>query len=1070
VDDILSTIKEANRIEDVIEETHPLEHRHGKYIRGLGENHALVVNILRQLYVWNGSGGNESGDVFTWVMNRHRLDFKGSWEWLARRAHLPEPRWSHEDQAKREANRKRETAFGLAQAKMAQWLWDDPEALAYARGRGWTDETIREAGLGFSGRNTAAALSDLRGDFSLNGIDPECPHAVAILGWRGDVKAWAKNWGVEIEDQPNWREGGWVPGLVGKTRLIYTHYVNGRVTTFSGRNILGAEVTKEGKEIKSYNLPVVLSGERQVYFNQAYGARADECVVVEGQADAITLGQWGAPAVAMMGTSYQDQEKTLGELRKRHQRLYLGLDADEAGLKALRGRNDEWPMAFLLGPMARVVRWPEGKDANDWLKAMGEDGLLDYQGSLQPLAVSQQGEDELVGRAVELVQKDREINSIAKIQRALKIGYPRAVKVVEALKAMGVVTADPDTQGRLIVSEAAADGERRCDATSLRDETTEGGPGGEEGRSDATPVQDREEYIRRLVELQTERAREALGAALTMAEECAQWAGQLKGGERDEGMKTAFKLISQMDRVERASYRKSLIERLGIGIREFADILKGAVKESEEEPVFFVETLGGFIGGWLIEYVYDPGADKARLAFRDPDKKIGVAEFLDIDGKRYVPKPVNNFIKKGGVLFPSEIGTLKSTKELVTLVEMFINAHYLLENKYLSRIIAYYVLMSWVYDAFNALPYLRAMGEAGAGKSELMRRVGHLCYRLMMASGAGTAASFFRATEMYRGTVFIDEADLHDGGDMSNDLVKFLNLGAMAGNPIWRLEEVIGECGKTYEVMTFETFCPKLIAMRKDFKDDAVGSRCLTIRVQPREPIELKAKGIKLNIDDEFRERARAIRNLLLRWRFEKWEPQIECGEELMDLEVSSRLNQVTMPLKALAKDDPELQREIELFLRAYHREMTLTKSMTIAARVVEALWRIWNNSILHEKYVTPGAGGETVLIGDVALIANQIMDEMNALGEDEEEDEGAKRKRKKDSLTARGVGSLVRNELQLQVGDRRGKGFPVFWDEMRLRALAKRYGVDPEVKTEQVRVNEEKKAAPPVKQEEIPF
>jgi hypothetical protein len=330
---------------------------------------------------------------------------------------------------------------------------------------------------------------------------------------------------------------------------------------------------------------------------------------------------------------------------------------------------------------------------------------------------------------------------------------------------------------------------------------------------------------------------------------------------------------------------------------------------------------------------------------------------------------------------------------------------------------------------------------------------------------------------MYRGTVFIDEADLHDGGDMSNDLVKFLNLGAMAGNPIWRLEEVIGENGKTYEVMTFETFCPKLIAMRKDFRDDAVGSRCLTIRVQPREPIELKAKGIKLNIDDEFRERARAIRNLLLRWRFEKWEPQIETGEELMDLEVSSRLNQVTMPLKALAKDDPELQREIELFLRAYHREMTLTKSMTIAARVVEALWRIWNNSILHEKYVTPGPAGETILIGDVALIANQIMDEMNALGEDEEEDEGAKRKRKKDSLTARGVGSLVRNELQLQVGDRRGKGFPVFWDEMRLRALAKRYGVDPEVKVEVVQLNEGlaqegklKKAAPPVKQEEIPF
>jgi len=1072
VDDILGKIKEANRIEDVIEETHPLQHRHGKYIRGM-DNDSLVVNTRNQTYSWN-SQGEIQGDVIEWVMKRNGWDFKATVEWLARRAHLPEPRWSHEDQAKREANRQRETAFGLAQQAMQKWLWDDAEALAYARGRGWTDETIRESGLGFSGRNTAAALADLKGDFSLNGIDAECPHAVAILGWRGDVKAWARQWGVEIEDQPNWREWGMVPGLMGKTRLIYTHYVNGRVATFSGRNILGAEINKDGTEIKSYNLPVVLSGERQMYFNQAYGARADECVVVEGQADAITLGQWGVAAVAMMGTSYQDQERVLEELRKRHQRLYLGMDADEAGLRALRGKNDDWPMAFILGPMARVIRWSEGKDANDWLKAMGEDGLLDYFGEIRQTGQTPSaptGENELVGRAVELVRKDREVNSIAKIQRALKIGYPRAVRVVEALKVMGVVTADPDAQGRLIVGEAAADGEGRSpeegrSPIAPTGEKTEGGAGGE------GTVIDREEYIKRLVELQTVRALEALGSALTMAEECAAWAGQLKGGERDEGMKVAFKMISQMDRVERASYRKSLIERLGMGIREFQDILKGAVKESEEEPVFFVETLGGFIGGWLIEYVYDPGADKARLAFRDPDRKIGMAEFLDIDGKRYVPKPVNNFIKKGGVLFPSEVGALKSTKELVTLVEMFINAHYLLENKYLSRIIAYYVLMSWVYDAFNALPYLRAMGEAGAGKSELMRRVGHLCYRLMMASGAGTAASFFRATEMYRGTVFIDEADLHDGGDMSNDLVKFLNLGAMAGNPIWRLEEVIGENGKTYEVMTFETFCPKLIAMRRDFKDDAVGSRCLTIKVQPREPMELRAKGIKLNIDDTFREKARAIRNLLLRWRFEKWEAQIETGEELMDLEISSRLNQVTMPLKALAKDDPELMSEIELFLRAYHREMTLTKSMTIAARVVEAIWRIWNNPKEHEKYVKNG-GGACILIGDVAFVANTIMDEMNALEGDDAEDESTKKKRKKDSLTARGVGSVIRNDLQLQVGERRGKGFPVFWDEMRMRALAKRYGVDPEVKVEMVQLNVEKKAASeqaPGKQEEIPF
>jgi hypothetical protein len=280
---------------------------------------------------------------------------------------------------------------------------------------------------------------------------------------------------------------------------------------------------------------------------------------------------------------------------------------------------------------------------------------------------------------------------------------------------------------------------------------------------------------------------------------------------------------------------------------------------------------------------------------------------------------------------------------------------------------------------------------------------------------------------------------------MTNDLVKFLNLGAMKDNPIWRLEEVNnGNDGKSYEVATFQTFCPKLIAMRKDFKDDAVGTRALTIKLMPREPMELKENGIRLYIDDDFRKKALTIRNMMLRWRLQTWETQIEVNEEHMDMEISSRLNQVTMPLKALAKDDPELTAEIERFLRLYNREIVLTRSMTIAARVMEAMWKIYRYSDLRAKHVeTTAEGAEFMMIGDVRTIANEIMDEMNATGDAEESEDDSPRKRKKDSLTARGVGHIIRNELQLQVGERRGAGFPVFWDDLKMRALGKRYGVD---------------------------
>ncbi len=598
---------------------------------------------------------------------------------------------------------------------------------------------------------------------------------------------------------------------------------------------------------------------------------------------------------------------------------------------------------------------------------------------------------------------------------------------------------------------------------------------------------------------QVERVRALLAAAPTVAEEVCRWAGHLKGAERDKGFETAFRMIAGMEKIQRAQYRSKLSDLLGIGIREFNDIAKAAGQEGDKErPMEIVETLGGWYPcesssvsaaspaapspaarqearqapesdlrishngktsmgnprGYLIEYLYNPEEGEGRLAYRDPEGKVGVAEFLDIEGVRYVPKIPDSFIRQGGVLFPSELGALKDTRELVTMVEAFIHEHYLLEKRYLGRIMAYYVMLTWVYDAFNALSYLRAMGDAGAGKSELMRRVGMLCYRFMIASGANTEATFFRATETFKGTVFVDEADLHDGGDMSNMLVKFLNLGAMKGNKIWRLLEVLTENGKSYEVGTFDTFCPKLIAMRKDFRDDAVGSRCLTIRLMSKEPTELKAAGVKLFIDEAFRARALAIRNLLLRWRMEVWRPEIEVGEELMDLEISSRLNQVTMPIKALAKGDPALMAEIERFLREYNREMVLTKSMTIAARVVEAMWKIYRYPDLRQMLLKEDAQGEFMMIGEVRRIANEIMDEMNR-GEGEEEEESQRgsesaegeqktfKKRKKDELSARGVGAIVRNELQLRVGERMRSGYPVYWDEIKMQTLARRYGVN---------------------------
>ncbi len=575
---------------------------------------------------------------------------------------------------------------------------------------------------------------------------------------------------------------------------------------------------------------------------------------------------------------------------------------------------------------------------------------------------------------------------------------------------------------------------------------------------------------------QRERIGQILQAAPTTVEEVCRWAGALKGAERDRGLETAFRMIGGMERLQIAQYRSKLCELMGIGIREFNDMSKAVGKAGEEAAKEVEYILGGWIPdknsgasslsansersalsrprGWLVEYLYDPETDKAAFAYRDPEGKIGKAETLEIDGVRYAPKPPDEIVRKGAVIFPSDIGKPKENLELVAIIESFIHRNYLLDNKMLGRLMAYWVMMTWIYDGLEALPYLRAMGDAGSGKSELMKRVGYLCYRLLITGGASSDSSFFRMTEMYRGTVFMDEMDLPDGGDMDNPKVKFLNLGAMRGNPIIRMEEGYNEVGnRVFLPVLNTTFCPKLICMRKDFMDEAVGTRSITIQTFEKFPEELAAAGVSLQLTEDFYIQARAIRNLLLYWRLVNWQERIQVDASLIDMHISSRLNQVTIGLKAIAKNDMEMLGDIQQFLRVYYQELMLSKNMSKTARVIEAMWKIHSYPDLRAQMVMKnGDEREYMLVGHVTKIANEIMDVMNSLAEADESDEegsegqGGKGKRpRRKTVSPRSVGEIIRRELQLQMGQRRGDGYPVYWDEVRMGALAKRYGVDVE-------------------------
>ncbi len=551
-------------------------------------------------------------------------------------------------------------------------------------------------------------------------------------------------------------------------------------------------------------------------------------------------------------------------------------------------------------------------------------------------------------------------------------------------------------------------------------------------------------------EWQVQSVRSLLRASRMLVEEvCAdvQKSG-LTPGELEQARKTALEMVASLDDTSYADHAGRLAKLMGVQQREL-DRSRSARRKDERnkkgsvhEPG--VETLGGFIKGHLIDYIYDPKEHEAHLTVRDPSGRVEVVDELWIDDVKYVPQLGNSFIEEGGVLFPSELGKLRSEQELAGIIALFIQRYYLLDDPNFKWVLAFFVMLTWVYDMFPATAYLMATGDAGSGKSELMQRVGHVCYRMYNASGANTASTFFRVGQMFHPTTFIDEADLADGGDMTNDIVKYLNQGAFRTGKITRMVEAFNVAGeKVFMPESFSCFGPKLIAMRSDFKDNAVRSRSIVIKLMAKEPLELQAAGVPLHMNNEFRNQAQAIRNDLLAWRMNRWQPEMELTEDLMDLTLSSRMNQVTMPIKAIGRmaNNDEFRRQIDHVLRELAAEETLTRSMSLEARILEAMWKIYVTPELRKKHIKQSSNGELrILVGDVCKTANAIMNEMNGVDPDAQDD----KKKNQKELTPQGTGHILKDNLQMRSGGKTNKGFTVIWDEIKMLALGRKFGVLP--------------------------
>jgi DNA primase len=148
-------------------------------------------------------------------------------------------------------------------------------------------------------------------------------------------------------------------------RVIFPiHNITGRILGFGGRTLLKDDnVPKYVNSIESeiYNKSQILYG---LYFAKSAIIRQDNCYLVEGYTDVISMHQAGIEnVVASSGTSLTEEQIRL--IKRYTPNITILYDGDPAGIKAsFRGID----MVLEQGMNVRIVLFPDGEDPDSYAR------------------------------------------------------------------------------------------------------------------------------------------------------------------------------------------------------------------------------------------------------------------------------------------------------------------------------------------------------------------------------------------------------------------------------------------------------------------------------------------------------------------------------------------------------------------------------------------------------------------------------------------------------------------------------------------------------------------------------
>jgi hypothetical protein len=409
--------------------------------------------------------------------------------------------------------------------------------------------------------------------------------------------------------------------------------------------------------------------------------------------------------------------------------------------------------------------------------------------------------------------------------------------------------------------------------------------------------------------------------------------------------------------------------------------------------------------GTMIELLYDPVAETTSLAVGRPDGSVSIERQVDLpNGERLVPySATNNLIARGCVLLPSDIGEDRDKGDLVDDIRAYLHRYVDLSPAF-EDIAPYYVLLSWVHDAFNELPYLRFRGDYGTGKTRALLAVGSISYKPFFASGASTVSPIFHVLDAFGGTLILDEADFRFS-DATSELVKVLNNGNVKGLPVLR---TMTNRHRELNPTAFRVYGPKIIAMRESFSDPALESRFLTEETGGR----VLRGDIPIHLPDSLAVEAREIRNKLLAWRFRARGSIAPDPSRLID-GVEARVNQTALAILSLI-DDPLIRARVRSHIASNDADVRNDRGATEEALVLAAL---------VETFDTATAAHAPVA-GVTAAYNRKTLEDFQL------------------PVSPKWVGSIIRTRLHLRTVRTHGVYVVPQSERVRINALAARYGI----------------------------